>query len=84
MKYAAFQAAYPFEIGDRIKTDITREMIRPDTGERIVVMEGIEVHTITDIACTHYLKTGMVVFKYELDHSGNYVKLYPICRNEAL
>ena len=65
MKYAAFQAAYPFEIGDRIKTDITREMIRPDTGERIVVMEGIEV------------------FKYELDHSGNYVKLYPICRNEA-
>lgn len=30
---------------------------------------------ITDIACTHYLKTGRIDFSVELDNSGRYLKL---------
>lgn len=82
MKYAAFQAVSPFEIGDRIKAHIAREMGRTGTGEKILAEEGIEVHTITDIACIHSLKTGSVIFRYELDHSGCYIELHPIRRIE--
>lgn len=45
MKYAEFKAVCPYEIGDKIK---------------IVQEEREEVHTITDIVCMHYLKTGAV------------------------
>ena len=30
---------------------------------------------ITDIACTHYCKTGEVKFTYELDYSGKYEEI---------
>ena len=30
---------------------------------------------ITDIACTHYIKTGEVVFAYELNGSGKYERI---------
>lgn len=34
-----------------------------------------EVHTITDIACIHYVRTGKVEFRLELDHSGQYAPI---------
>lgn len=33
------------------------------------------VHTITDIACIHYLKAGRVEFRYELNNSGQYIEI---------
>lgn len=58
MKIAAFRAMCPYEIGDKIRT-------RQNGRE--------EVHTITDIICTHYLKSNIVEFLFELDGSGKIV-----------
>lgn len=33
------------------------------------------VHRVTDIACIHYVRTGKVMFHFELDCSGRY---YPL------
>ncbi len=41
-----------------------------EIGDQIIV-DGI-VHTVTDIACTHYVWSGRVEFRFELDGSGNY------------
>lgn len=65
MKVAAFRAVCPFEIGDRIP--MTKK-----TGDRTF---SVTISTITDIACTHYIKKGMVEFTYEFDGNGRYVKL---------
>ena len=62
MKYAAFKAVCPYEIGDKIK---------------VIQEEREEVHTITDIVCMHYLKTGAVQFLFELDNSGKLVSIAP-------
>lgn len=34
-----------------------------------------KVHTITDIACVHYVRTGKVEFRFELDRSGQYAPI---------
>lgn len=60
MKYAEFKAVCPYEIGDKIK---------------IIQEEREETHTITDIVCMHYLKTGAVQFLFELDNSGKLVSI---------
>ena len=62
MKYAEFKAVCPYEIGDKIKA---------------IQEEREEVHTITDIVCMHYLKTGAVQFLFELDNSGKLVSIAP-------
>ncbi len=33
------------------------------------------IATITDIACIHYVKTGTVEFRYELDGNGQYKRV---------
>jgi hypothetical protein len=33
------------------------------------------VHEITDIACVHYVRTGKVEFRFELDRSGTYAPI---------
>lgn len=57
MKLASFNAKCPFEIGDII-----------------VISDGIRKieSTITDIACTHYVKSGNIQFFYEFNNSGKY------------
>ena len=57
MKYAAFNAVSPFELGDKI--------IGTDEKE----------HTITDIVAMHSVKAKRVRFVYELDNSGELVRL---------
>ena len=34
-----------------------------------------KVHTITDIACVHYVRAGKVEFRFELDRSGQYAPI---------
>ncbi len=71
MQMAVFNARCPYEIGDRIK------VLKPATEDRRRNGEiyMIEFAAITDIACTHFLKTGKVQFMYELDGSGEYIPL---------
>ena len=33
------------------------------------------VHTVTDIACIHYVRTGKVEFRFELDGTGYYAPI---------
>lgn len=75
MKLAAFNATCPFEIGDKIKE---RRRIHPAglNFGNIPVYTDIE-HTITDIMCVHYIKSGKIVFTYELDNGGEFVQLEP-------
>lgn len=68
MQMAAFSAKCPYEIGDKIQ--VIKEV---HTGGRKQYMT--EYATITDIACTHYLKSGEVLFTYEPDGSGTYIPL---------
>lgn len=58
MKFTAFNATCPFEIGDKIKS---RRRATPGEAEAFrldpaAVVE--EVHTITDIVCEHSVKNG--------------------------
>lgn len=71
MKTAIFNATCPFEIGDKIWETKIIGTEAPLTGLEI----REKVHTITDIACIHYLRSGNVEFRYELDHSGHYVPI---------
>lgn len=61
MKTTYFNAQCPFEIGDKV--------ILNKNGD--VDMDNIR--TITDIAAIHKVRSGSVVFAYELDNSGQYV-----------
>ena len=61
MKTVYFNAQCPFEIGDKV--------ILNKNGD--VDMDNIR--TITDIAAIHKVRSGSVVFAYELDNSGQYV-----------
>lgn len=75
MKLAAFNATCPFEIGDKIKS---RRRVKPGEAEAFrldpaAVVE--EVHTITDIVCMNYVRSGKTEFLYELDDSGKLVRL---------
>ena len=69
MKLAAFNARCPFEIGDKVQE-------APEAGGKI--------RTITDIACTHYVKSGEVRFLYELDNNGRYVNIRPLGEPERI
>ncbi|SHJ74868.1 hypothetical protein [Tepidibacter formicigenes] len=50
-----------------------------EIGDKVKEANTGEVKRITDIACVHYLKTGKVEFRYELDGSGNYIQIQPLC-----
>lgn len=69
MQIAAFSAKSPYEIGDRI-----RVLMAAGQNENGVLF-ATRIATITDIACTHYLREGKVLFTYELDGSGKYAPL---------
>ena len=69
MQVAAFSAKCPFEIGDKV---VILEAAG-ENKERIRYTERSGV--ITDSACTHYIKTGEVVFTYELNGSGIYERI---------
>jgi hypothetical protein len=69
MKTAAFNAVCPYEIGDKVKV---LKVVKP-LPFRTDYIEGTS--SITDIACTHFIKTGKILFTYELDGSGEYVPL---------
>lgn len=82
MKFTAFNAKCPFEIGDKIKS---RRRAKPGEAEAFrldpaAVVE--EVHTITDIVCVHSVKNGTVTFMYELDNSGKLVHIAAAQRPE--
>ena len=75
MKYAAFKAVSPYEIGDKVIIQKTMEAASLSWEGHKTIVIGTEEHTITDIMCSHFFKTGEVAFSYELDNSGSYVKL---------
>lgn len=74
MKLVAFNATCPFEIGDKIKA---RKDITPYMAALFNVTGAFveEEYTITDIVCQHSVKTGEVIFLYELDNSGKLVAI---------
>ena len=69
MKLAAFNAVCPVEIGDKVV--ILEVAGKNENGVMYTQREGV----ITDIACTHYIKSGKVVFTYELNGSGKYERI---------
>ncbi len=69
MQMAAFSVKCPYEIGDRVV--ILEAAARNENGAMYTQREGV----ITDIACTHYIKTGKVIFTYELNGSGKYERI---------
>ena len=71
MQLAAFNAVCPYEIGDKIKVAIPAPTAKVADGQ----MFSVVIATITDIACTHYVKSGKIVFTYELNNSGRYAPL---------
>lgn len=82
MKFTAFNATCPFEIGDKIKT---RKLVREDMAARAHLSPATvieEEHTITDIVCEHSVKHGTVTFLYELDNSGKLVHIAAAPRPE--
>lgn len=80
METAVFKAVCPLEIGDTVaigagKTAAVRTAYYLPAGMEVVVAGAVSIHTVTDIATTHYLKSGETVFRYELDGSGRYEAL---------
>ena len=69
MKLAAFNAVCPYEIGDKVV--ILEAAGKNDNGVMYIQREG----TITDTARTHYIKSGRVIFTYELNGSGKYERI---------
>lgn len=69
MKVTAFSAKCPYEIGDRV--NVVQAAGENKNGQ----LFSVGAATITDIACIHYLKSGEVTFKYELNNSGKYAQL---------
>lgn len=72
MKMVEFNATCPYEIGDKINA------VKEINGQ----MFSAGVATITDIACVHYIKSGKIVFVYELDNCGKYVPMVDLRREE--
>ena len=69
IQVAAFSAKSPYEIGDKIKVITTAGKNRDGA------LYMTRLATITDIACTHYLRENKVLFTYELDGSREYIPL---------
>lgn len=74
MQMAAFNAVCPYEIGDKIKVAIPAPAGKTADGQ----LFSVGVATITDIACTHYIKSGKIIFTYELNNSGQYAPLMDV------
>lgn len=74
MQMAAFNAVCPYEIGDKIKVAIPAPAEKTADGQ----LFSVGVATITDIACTHYIKSGKIIFTYELNNSGQYAPLLDV------
>ena len=72
MQAAVFSAKCPYEIGDRIN------VVRAAGSNKNGQLFSVGVATITDIACTHYLKSGEVLFTYEIEGSGTYIPLVTV------
>ena len=72
MQMAAFSAKCPYEIGDRVV--VIEVAGTNENGVMYTQREGV----ITDIACTHYVKTGKIIFTYELNGSGRYERIMTI------
>lgn len=82
MKFTAFNATCPFEIGDKIKT---RKLVREDMAARAHLSPATvieEEHTITDIVCMNYVRSGKTEFLYELDDSGKLVHIVAAQRHK--
>lgn len=74
MQMEAFNAVCPYEIGDKIKVAIPATAGKTADGQ----LFSVGVATITDIACTHYIKSGKIIFTYELNNSGQYAPLMDV------
>lgn len=48
-----------------------------EIGDIIATPDG-KAMRITDICALHYCKSGKVIFTYELDNSGRYVRLQEV------
>lgn len=74
MKVELFQAVCPLEIGDMVA--ITQEeketLMYLPKGTTVIASGSVELHTVTDIATLHYLKSSETNFLYELDGSRKY------------
>lgn len=80
MKMAAFKVVCPLEIGDKVAIKEMQGKEKeayylPDGAIVVLQSNTVAVHTITDIATLHFLKSGEVSFMYELDGSGRYEPL---------
>ena len=65
MQIRAFNATCPFMIGDRVNV----------VGSSMVLQEDERAtHTITDIACIHFLKDQTIAWAYEFDNSGHFLR----------
>lgn len=58
-----------------MKTAAFNAVCPVEIGDKVRDGNTGRVRTITDIACTHYLKAGKVEFYYELDNSGQYITI---------
>lgn len=81
MQMAAFKAVCPLELGDKVAVKepqaagkIREAYYLPD-GHAVVLCGAVTLHTVTDIAMLHFLKSRDVSFMYELDGSGRYEAL---------
>jgi len=75
MKYTEFRATCPFEIGDKIRILPQNYFSGFMQERREAVLAATKEYTITDIMLIHLLKTEEVLFAYELNNSGKYIKL---------
>lgn len=72
MKFTAFNATCPFEIGDKIKT---RKLVREDMAARARLSPATvieEEHTITDIVCMNYVRSGKTEFLTNWTTAGSW------------
>ena len=60
--------------GGYMKVSAFTARCKYEIGDVIATPDG-KAMRITDICATHYIKTGKVIFTYELDNSGRYVLL---------
>jgi len=46
-----------------------------EIGDKVEIEGKVDLQEITDIACTHFIKTNTTKFTYELNNSGKYGEL---------
>lgn len=57
-----------------MKTTAFNAFCPVEIGDQLRDTSG-RIHTITDIACVHYVRAGKVEFRFELDRSGEYAPI---------